>query len=150
MNPESIDLSGLKWIRERDTSDPLRPVASSTAVVGGDAITGRVDFFTRWEPNSYCSFHTHLAETVSVVMAGELRVTNLDDTSKTRSVGDYACTPAGRRHWECAGPEGALLFFSLNAKDGQAFELVDEEGNSKGVVTVTDMLAGDLGLQELT
>ena len=63
IDPSSIDLSSLNWIAERDPTDPQRPVASSTAVVGGHAANGRVDFFTRWEPNSYCSFHAHLAET---------------------------------------------------------------------------------------
>lgn len=146
-NAPTVDLNSLNWIPERDMSDPRRPVASSTAVVGGDAASGRVDFFTRWEPNSYCSFHAHLADTISVVMAGELNVENLDGSRKQRTAGDYTCTPAGRRHYECAGPEGALLFFSLTSKDGAAFELIDEDGHSKGVVTVADMLAGELGLE---
>lgn len=145
-----VDLSNLNWIPERDHSNPRRRVASSTAVVGGDAASGRVDFFTRWEPNSYCSFHAHLADTVSVVMAGELNVENLDGSRKLRTVGDYTCTPAGRRHYECAGPEGALLFFSLTSMDGPAFEIIGQDGTSDGIVTVADMLAGDLGLQELS
>lgn len=149
MNAPAIDLSGLQWVPERDLSDPSRPVASSTAVVGGDAATGRVDFFTRWEPNSYCSFHEHRGDTVSVVMAGELHVEDLDGSRKIRAVGHYARTPSGRRHWECAGPEGALLFFSLYSKDGPAFELIGDDGQSRAVVTVTDMLAGELGLTEL-
>ena len=149
MNPDAIDLAAPSWIPERDLTDPKRPVASSTAVVGGDQASGRVDFFTRWEPNSYCSFHAHLAETISVVMAGELNVENLDGSKKRRTVGDYTCTPTGRRHYECAGPEGALLFFSLTSKDGAAFEIIGRDGASQGVVTVADMLAGELGLQEV-
>ena len=147
MSQQLADQSQLNWIPERDLSDPLRPVASATAVVGGDVARGRVDFFTRWEPNSYCSFHTHFGETVSVVMAGELRVEELDGTTKTRTIGHYACTPTGRRHYERAGPERALLFFSLQSADGNAFELVAEDATAKAVVTVADMLAGELGLQ---
>jgi len=147
MDMPSLELNNLNWIPERDTSDLSRPVASSTAVVGGDAASGRVDFFTRWEPHSYCSFHTHFGETVSVVLSGELHVEELDGTRKVRKAGHYARTPTGKRHYESAGPDGALVFFSLQSADGGAFELVAKDGSSKGVVSVSDMLAGQLGLQ---
>ena len=140
MNLPLPNLSQLNWMEERDLSDPSRPVASATAVVGGDAGTGRIDFYTKWEPNSYCSFHKHTGDAVSVVLAGELHVEELDGTRKVRSVGNYAFTPEGRVHWESAGPGGAVLFFSLHSKDGGAFEHHSREGEVLSSITVAGML----------
>ena len=144
MDVSSIDLTYLNWIPDIDLSDPTRPVTSFTAIVGGDVETGRVDFFTRREPNSYCSFHKHLVETISVVVAGEFHVEETDGSKKTRSPGHYSCTPAGRLHWEHAGPAGALVFYTLQSKDGRAFEVSDRDGNPIQVVTVADMLTGSV------
>ena len=144
MDASSIDLTNLNWIPDIDLSNSARPVTSFTAIVGGDVETGRVDFFTRWEPNSYCSFHRHLAETISVVVAGELHVEETDGSKTTRAPGHYSCTPAGRLHWEHAGPKGALVFYTLQSKDGPAFEVSDRNGNPIQVVTVADMLTGSV------
>jgi quercetin dioxygenase-like cupin family protein len=145
MDTKALDLGDLTWIAERDDSTPARPVASKTAIVGGNVETGRLDFFTRWEPDCYCSFHRHLADTVSVVMEGELWVEDLDGSRKVRPSGHYAATPAGRLHWEQAGPAGATVFYSVQSEDGRAFEVTDLDGNAIGLVTVADMLAGRFG-----
>jgi hypothetical protein len=144
MDGQALDLGNLSWIEERDYSDPARPVASATAVVGGDIEAGRVDFLTRWESNSYCSFHRHLADTISIVLEGELHVEDLDGSRKIRPRGHYSCTPAGRLHWEQAGPNGATVFYSALSKDGPTFEVVDREGNAIAIITATDMLTGRL------
>ena len=39
---------------------------------------GHVDLLYRWEPNSYCHFHRHSADTTSLVLEGELHVIDVD------------------------------------------------------------------------
>ena len=39
---------------------------------------GRLEILVKWEPNSYCHLHKHTAETSSVVLKGELHVSDFD------------------------------------------------------------------------
>jgi hypothetical protein len=139
-----FDLSKLNWMRQQDFSDPARPVDNSTAVVGGDAASGRLDFFTRWEPNTYCPLHRHLGDTVSVVLQGEHNIEELDGSKRTRPPGHYGFTPTGECHYEFGGPQGSVVFFSMQSKDGRAFGVEDRDGNCLGVITVAEMLAGQI------
>jgi quercetin dioxygenase-like cupin family protein len=83
-----------------------------------------------------------MAETISVVLSGELHVEDMDGTQKIRRAGHYATTPAGRIHWEKAGPEGCVTFYTLTSADGLAFE-IPEDGDRPAIpVTVDNMLTG--------
>lgn len=119
-----------RLIRDQDFSDPARPVDNVTLVVGGDAATGRVDFITRWKPGHYCTYHRHLGDTVSIVLAGEHWVEKEDGTRKRRLPGHYSCAPAGESHREFAGPEGSTVFFSIQSADGRAFQSLDASGQA--------------------
>jgi hypothetical protein len=115
-------------IRDFDLSDPARPIDNVTLVVGGDAATGRVDFITKWKPGHYCTYHRHLGETVSVVLAGEHWVESEDGSLRCRPPGNYARTAAGERHREFAGPHGSTVFFSIHSPQGGAFQSLDAAG----------------------
>lgn len=140
----AFELGSLNWIRQQDFSDPARPIDNWLAVVGGDAKAGRVDFFNKWEPNAYCPLHRHLGDTISVVLQGEHHVEAFDGSKRIRPPGHYGCTPAGEFHWELGGPQGSVVFFSLQSHDGRAFELLDSKGNALGGITVAELLAGQL------
>jgi quercetin dioxygenase-like cupin family protein len=117
----NIDLEKLNWMRQVDLdTNPARPVDTSIAVVGGDAATGRVDFFNKWEPGSYCPLHRHCGDTISVVLEGEHIVEEFDGSRRIRPPGHYGVTPESDYHWELGGPEGSLVFFTLTSKDGRA------------------------------
>jgi hypothetical protein len=139
-----FDLSKLKWNRTQDLSDPAVPIDVSTAVVGGNAELGRIDFIVWWEPNCYCPFHRHMTDTISIVLEGEHHIETTKDSqtvSKVRPPGHYGCTPGGDAHMERAGPNGSLVFFSAQAKDGRVFESLDAQGNVTHITTVADMLS---------
>ena len=140
-NDFGFDFSKLNWVREQNNSDPKRPVDIATAVVGGDLKSGRVDFFVKWEPNTYCPLHRHLGDTVSIVLQGEHFIEERDGSKRTRPSGHYSCAPNGELHWEHGGAPGSMVFFSLQSNDGRAFEILDLSGNTVGIVTVADMLA---------
>jgi hypothetical protein len=140
-NELGFDFSKLNWVYEQNKLDPKRPVDIATAIVGGDLKTGRVDFFVKWQPNTYCPLHRHLGDTVSIVLQGEHFIEERDGSKRTRPSGHYACAPDGDLHWEHGGAQGSLVFFSLQSIDGRAFEIVDPaSGNTLAIVSVADML----------
>ena len=86
---------------------------------------GRLEILVKWEANSYCHLHKHTAETSSVVLKGELHVSDFDvetgkETNKRiRNVGDFVYKEAGDIHMEKGGPEGALVLFMIYDPSGQ-------------------------------
>ena len=86
---------------------------------------GRLEILVKWEANSYCHLHKHTAETSSVVLKGELHVSDFDvetgkETNKRiRNVGDFVHKEAGDIHMEKGGPEGALVLFMIYDPSGQ-------------------------------
>ena len=93
---------------------------------------GHVDLLYRWEPNSYCHFHRHSADTTSLVLEGELHVIDVDPetgeelSSRVRTVGDYAHKTPGDVHMERGGPEGRWCYSALYAPDGLAGRDLDQ------------------------
>ena len=86
---------------------------------------GRLEILVKWEANSYCHLHKHTAETSSVVLKGELHVSDFDvetgkETNKRiRNVGDFVYKEAGDIHMEKGGPEGALVLFKIYDPTGK-------------------------------
>lgn len=107
----------------------------------------RIDFLVRWEADAYCHFHSHLADTTTMVLEGEHHIVETTSTQiihKVRTVGHYAYSPGGDVHMEYAGPEGTLVFFSMAAADGRLFEVLDRDHNILTVTTIDDIVAGRL------
>src|SRR3990167_2588617 len=80
----------------------------------------------KWAPNSYCHFHKHLGNTTSPVMEGEhhtVETLGRESIHKVRQAGCYAQKPDGDVHMEFAGPQGSVVFFSMQAVDGKLFEV---------------------------
>ena len=123
------------------------PIDYWLAVLGGDVAAGRLDFLIKWEANAYCHFHRHLGSTTTLVLEGELHVVDIDGgqhTHKVRPVGDFARKDSGDLHMEYGGAEGAVLLFSMQADDGRLFDILDKDMNVLGVVTVENLLKGQL------
>ena len=142
----------IQWQRIEDDSNGY-PCDYETAVLGADPGNGRLDLIVRWQPNSYCHFHRHLADTTVVVLEGEQHIIEVaDDGSygehKVRTKGTIASSPGGDAHMEYAGPEGATVFFALHAADGRLFEMLDTDMNVLSSSTVAERAAGtaDFGL----
>jgi hypothetical protein len=85
-----------------------------------------------------------VGDTTSIVLEGEhhtVETTATESIHKIRKPGHYSRTPAGKSHMEYAGPEGSLVFFSAQSKDGRLFENLDKYGNILNVTTFADMMA---------
>lgn len=118
-----------------------------TAVLGADPSTGRLDLIVKWAPNSYCHFHRHVADTTILVLEGEQHITEFaadgtEGAKKIRPAGTYASSPGGDAHMERGGPDGALIFFALQAADGKLFEMLDRDMNLLTTSSVQEMAEG--------
>ena len=107
---------------------------------------GHIELLYWWEPNSYCHFHRHTANTTSLVLKGELHVIDVDPKTgkklgiNIRSVGDFASKEPGDVHMERGGPEGALVFFSLFTADGSLAETLSQDGRVLSTSTIDPIL----------
>ncbi len=144
MNPiYQFDGDKIAWT---STDDPTQgyPCKYEMAVLGADPETGRLDLIVRWPPNSYCHFHRHVADTAVLVLEGEQHIVEIHDDGtegehKVRPAGTYVMSPGGEAHMEYGGPEGATVFFALQAGDGPVFETLDLDMNILNAATVADM-----------
>ena len=110
-----------------------------------DVAPGRIRFVMRWEPNSYCHFHRHVARTTTLVLSGEHHVIETTPTQivhKTRMPGHYVQNPPGDVHMEHGGPSGSLVLFAIDAPDGRMFEILDRKENVLAVSTIENFAAG--------
>ena len=89
-----LDNPNLKWKKYDEGNKFGYPINYSDAILSATE-DGRLEILVKWEPNCFCHFHHHTAETSSVVLQGELHVTDIDadtgkETSKrVRKVGDF-------------------------------------------------------------
>ncbi len=107
---------------------------------------GHIELLYWWEPNSYCHFHRHTANTTSLVLKGELHVIDVDLKTgkelgiKIRPVGDFASKEPGDVHMERGGSEGALVFFSLFTEDGSLAETLSQDGRVLSTSSIDPIL----------
>jgi len=127
-----FDFGSIDWIQYQ--ADPRfdYPIDYAIGFLGVVPETKTVDFVGRWAPNSYCHFHRHLADTTSLILAGEhhtIETINGEAVHKVRRAGDYANKAGGEAHMEYAGPDGSLVFFSMRAGDGMIFDVLGDGEN---------------------
>jgi quercetin dioxygenase-like cupin family protein len=146
LDPATNDATG-EWMHFG--ADPRfdYPIDYAIRILGASAATGTVDFLGKWAPNSYCHFHKHLGNTTSLVLEGEHHTVETvagESIHKVRQAGDYAQKPGGDVHMEFAGPQGSVVFFSMQAVDGKLFEVLGRGERVLNVTTLEDFLAGNL------
>ena len=140
------DNDALRWKHYTGSDKFDYPIDYWSALLSA-RVDGHVDLLYRWEPNSYCHFHRHSADTTSLVLEGELHVIDVDPetgaelSSRIRKVGDYAHKGPGDVHMERGGPEGALVLFSLYAPDGLLAETLTKDGSVLSQSTTEPILA---------
>jgi quercetin dioxygenase-like cupin family protein len=109
---------------------------------------GRLEILVKWEPNCYCHFHRHTAETSSLVLEGELLVTDIDiETGKeigqrVRVAGDFVHKQPGDVHMEQGGANGALVLFNIYApsEEGKLAETLEKDGSVISTSTIEKIL----------
>ena len=138
-----LNNENLKWRHYKDDENFDYPIDYSDAVLDARE-DGRLEILVRWAPNSYCHFHRHTAETSSVVLEGELKVTDIDlltgqeKASRIRKVGDFVHKEPGDIHMERAGPEGAFVLFNIYDPEGDGI-LAESLSKSGEVLSTSSM-----------
>ena len=142
-----INNQNLKWKHYKDDKNFDFPIDYSDAILDARE-DGRLEILVKWAPNSFCHFHRHTAETSSVVIQGELHVSDidLDSNNKTstriRKVGDYVHKEPGDIHMEKGGPEGALVLFTIYSPEGEGSlaESLSKDGEVQSISTIKKIL----------
>ena len=142
-----LNNENLKWRRytEGDAFDYPIDYSDTVLDVRED---GRLEILVKWEPNCYCHFHRHTAETSSLVLEGELLVTDIDiETGKeigqrVRVAGDFVHKQPGDVHMEQGGANGALVLFNIYApsEDGKLAETVNKDGSLISTSTIEKII----------
>lgn len=142
-----LNNENLKWRRysEGDAFDYPIDYSDTVLDVRED---GRLEILVKWEPNCYCHFHRHTAETSSLVLEGELLVTDIDiETGKeigqrVRVAGDFVHKQPGDVHMEQGGANGALVLFNIYApsEDGKLAESLKKDGSLISTSTIGKIL----------
>ena len=142
-----LNNENLKWRRYTEGDAFDYPIDYSDAVLDVRE-DGRLEILVKWEPNCYCHFHRHTAETSSLVLEGELLVTDIDiETGKEigqriRVAGDFVHKQPGDVHMEQGGANGALVLFNIYApsEDGKLAESLNKDGSLISTSTIEKIL----------
>ena len=103
-----------------------------------------VDFILKFPPHEQIFLHRHLALTNTLVVQGEHRLYEPDGSLKEiRPVGSYTSSPPGDPHREGAGEGGGVVFYSVRGKDGVLFEVLDDNLNVIGTLSMEDFVGAD-------
>lgn len=101
-----------------------------------------IDVMFKFEADKPIVLHRHLALNKSLVIQGEHRLYQPDGSLKeVRRVGSYTSSPASPEpHSECGGNEGAVVFFSIRGNPGVLYEVLDDEQNVVGTLSMQDFI----------
>ena len=142
-----LNNENLKWRRYTEGDAFDYPIDYSDAVLDARE-DGRLEILVKWEPNCYCHFHRHTTETSSLVLEGELLVTDIDiETGKeigqrVRVAGDFVHKQPGDVHMEQEGANGALVLFNIYApsEDGKLAESLKKDGSLISTSTIEKII----------
>lgn len=138
----------IQWSRIVGTPRFDYPIDYWVAVLGVQPEVGRIDFLSKWEPNAYCHYHRHLGATTLLVLEGEHHVVETSATEtvhKVRKPGHFTRNAGGDVHMEYGGPEGAVVFFSIEAVEGgKLFDVMAADGRVLVTATIDDFVNGKL------
>tara|TARA_X000000368_G_C22671760_1_gene554247 strand:- start:25 stop:477 length:453 start_codon:yes stop_codon:yes gene_type:complete len=142
-----LNNKNLKWKHYNEGDKFDYPIKYSESILDARE-DGRLEILVKWEPNCYCHFHRHTAETSSVVLEGELHVTDIDIKTgkeigkRLRAVGDFAHKEPGDVHMEQGGANGALVLFNIYAPegDGKLAESLKKDGSVVSASTMAKIL----------
>ena len=142
-----LNNKNLKWKHYNEGDKFDYPIKYSESILDARE-DGRLEILVKWEPNCYCHFHRHTAETSSLVLEGELHVTDIDIKTgkeigkRLRAVGDFAHKEPGDVHMEQGGANGALVLFNIYAPegDGKLAESLKKDGSVVSASTMARIL----------
>jgi hypothetical protein len=100
------------------------------------------DVLFKFEANKQIFLHRHKVLNTTFVVQGEHRLYELNgEIKEIRAIGSYTVSPASEEpHREGGGDEGAIVLFSIRESDGILYEILDDEANLVGTVSMQDLI----------
>ena len=100
------------------------------------------DVLFKLEANKQIFLHRHKALNTTFVIQGEHRLYEPSgEIKEVRAVGSYTVSPASEEpHREGGGDEGAIVLFSIRENDDILYEILDDEANLVGTVSMQDLI----------
>ena len=117
------------------------------AIQSVDPELNRVDMLMRFEPNTNCVPHTHVGVTKTLVLEGEHRIYRPDGGGglgepDIRPAGTFSENRGDETHVEGGGPEGAIILLSMQAVDGNVYDILREDLSLERSITLDNFARG--------
>ena len=99
------------------------------------------DVMFRFDPDTSCFYHRHVAASSAIVVAGEHRVFEVDEatgeeTLSVKPVGTFTRKEGGDVHIEGGGPEGCTVFMHMEAETDRMYDVLEDDLSLKMSVDV--------------
>ena len=106
-----------------------------------DVKSGLAEMIVKFEPNSQCMYHRHVATTTTMVLEGELIVRELVDGKEEINIkpaGSYSIGGEGEVHIEGSGDKQAIIFFSMKTNSDIIYELLNPDLTLRKAITTAE------------
>lgn len=102
-----------------------------------------VDILFKFDANSKIALHRHMADYITLVLQGELRIYRANgELKEIRPVGSYVTgTANGEPHTEGGGDQDVIAFFSNRNVDGIIYDILDADLNSVATFGIAEFKA---------
>ena len=99
------------------------------------------DVMFRFEPNTKCFYHRHVAASSALVVDGEHHVFEVDEATGIEShvikpVGTFTYKSGGDVHIEGGGDQGVTVFMHMEAETDLMYEVLEDNLSLKMAVSV--------------
>jgi quercetin dioxygenase-like cupin family protein len=133
--PYGFDDRDIRWYKLGDFAH------FEFAMLDVDVSQKIVDFLVKFASNQKIFLHRHLAPTTTLVVQGEHRMYKRSGGLKAaHAAGSYKSHPANDTHRDGAGDREAIVFYSVRGKDGVLFEILDDDLNVVGTLSMDDFV----------
>jgi len=137
MSKYKFDDRNIKWQKIGDFEHCV------VSILNIDKENKVIDALFKFSAQEQIVLHRHVALNKTFVIQGEHRLyTPSGELKEVRAVGTYkTCLPDIEPHREGGGDEDVIVFFSIRGTDGVLYELLDDEQNIIGTITMADTIA---------
>lgn len=100
-----------------------------------------VDLLAKFAPGKQCFYHRHVAQTISLVLEGELHIiekTATGDILKVKPAGTFSSGAVDEIHIEGGGPEGVIVYFSMRGSSDRIYDVLNEDLALVQAITIQD------------
>ncbi len=112
-----------------------------------DRELNRVDMLMKFDPDTNCVPHTHVGVTKTLVLEGEHRIYKPGPDGALgapdiRPAGTFSENRGDETHVEGGGPDGAVILLSMQAVEGDVYDILREDLTLDRKITLDNFARG--------